>query len=55
MHEAVEQRLAPERLRASSHAIAMPNGSATSVAQKAIRSDSRIAVHSSGVSSNTLD
>ena len=52
MHDAVEQRLAPESLRASSHAIAMPNGSDTTVATSAIRSDSSTAVHSSGVRSN---
>src|SRR5690348_10093787 len=40
-------------LRASSHAIAMPNGSATTVATTAMRSDSSIAVHSSGVRSST--
>ena len=39
-------------LRASSHATAMPNGSATAVATIAMRSESWIAVHSSGVRSS---
>ena len=41
--------LPQKSLRASSQAIAMPNGSATTVATTAIRSDSGTAVHSSGV------
>ena len=45
--------LPQKSLRASSHATAMPNGSATTVATIAIRSDRRIAIHSSGVRSNT--
>jgi hypothetical protein len=39
-------------LRASSQAMASPNGSATAVATSAIRSDSSTAVHSSGVRLN---
>ena len=39
--------------RASSHASAIPNGVATSVATMATRSESRIAVHSAGEISNT--
>ena len=45
--------LPQKSLRASSHATAMPNGSATTVATTAIRSERRIAVHSSGVRENT--
>jgi hypothetical protein len=40
--------------RASSHATAMPSGVATSVAMAATRSESRIAVHSSGEIADTL-
>ena len=40
-------------LRANSSATAMPNGSATAVATLAMRSDSRIAVQSWAVRSNT--
>src|SRR5262245_7973091 len=40
-------------LRASSQAIAMPNGNATTVATPAMRSESRTAVHSSGVREST--
>src|SRR5205814_1775670 len=54
MHNTVEQRLAQNSLRASSQAMASPNGSATSVATKAMRSDSSTAVHSSGVRLNIL-
>src|SRR5258708_11327557 len=39
-------------LRASTHATAMPNGSATTVATTAMRSESSTAVHSSGVREN---
>src|SRR5262245_49567726 len=39
-------------LRASSQAMASPNGSATAVATSAMRSDSSTAVHSSGVRLN---
>ena len=53
MHDAVEQRLAPEILARQQPArSAMPNGSATTVATIAIRSDRTIAVHSSGVREN---
>ena len=45
--------LPQKSLRASSQATAMPNGSATTVATSAIRSDRWIAIHSSGVRSNT--
>src|SRR5258708_33824011 len=39
-------------LRASTHAIAIPNGNATTVATTAMRSESSTAVHSSGVREN---
>ena len=40
-------------LRASSQAMAMPKGSAKIVATNATRSDSKMAVHSSGARLNT--
>src|SRR5947207_11857854 len=45
--------LPQKSLRASNQAIAMPNGSATTVATTAMRSESSTAVHSSGVRENT--
>ena len=55
MHDAVEQRLAPEILAREQPGDGEPNGSATKVATSAMRSDSSTAVHSSGVRLNTAD
>ena len=55
VHQRVEQALAPELPRASSQAMAMPNGRLAAVAVVATSRLSLTAVHSSGVMSTEAD
>ena len=55
MNEPIKQRLAPKCLARKQPANADPNGSAASVATRAILSESLIAVHSSGERSSMLN